>query len=547
MSVSTAASARRFGPASVRRSRASGHAAALAAAVAAFALVLAGLLATHHATRLALPPGQAVAALRADQAWRAHLSGARVTRVQVMPLDSRYDQLIVYDGLRMIYQADVSSRGTVVGVTDLRGSKSAFGSAIANDPGVLALLSLTFVLVTAVWPLWRLRNLDVLVAVSLVASVPLLNDTLPLVAIVYPALAYLGLRAAVMALGRSGGAAPSAPLLDRLTPGWTFARRRRLLRLVAGAAALIVAMVGLSSLHVVDVGYAVMEGATALVHGVLPYGHVPDILHGDTYPLGSYLLYVPFAWVDPVHTAWDNADFTLVVAVVAAVLIAIGLARSHRPAGEHAERHELNGLRAAIAWLTFPTVLLAVSTGTTDLVLGAVLVGAVLVWRRPAASTTILAAGAWFKLLPIALLPVTLARLRGPARARAMLGVAAVSAPMVALLVGLGGIRGPVRMIHALAFQSTRSSPHELWTVVGSVPLQQIAQALTAALIVGGAVRVARDGALARDRTRMAALFAAVLLGLQVSANYWSSFYLSWVIPLLAVSLLTNGVERPTT
>ena len=80
-------------------------------------------------------------------------------------------------------------------------------------------------------------------------------------------------------------------------------------------AGLIVAMVGLSSLHVVDVGYAVMEGATLLTHGTLPYHHIPDVLHGDTYPLASYLLDVPLAALTPVRDAWSDADATLAVTV----------------------------------------------------------------------------------------------------------------------------------------------------------------------------------------------------------------------------------------
>ena len=55
-------------------------------------------------------------------------------------------------------------------------------------------------------------------------------------------------------------------------------------------------MVGVSSFDAVDVVYAVMEGATKLIHGVLPYGHMPPgIIHGDTYPILSYALYAPLA------------------------------------------------------------------------------------------------------------------------------------------------------------------------------------------------------------------------------------------------------------
>jgi hypothetical protein len=359
----------------------------------------------------------------------------------------------------------------------------------------------------------------------------------------YPALIYLAVRCAWRALGRARPAAPSIPAYDALTTRWTQVQRRRALRLTLAACALIVAMVGLSSLHVIDVGYAVMEGATAITHGLLPYGHVPDVLHGDTYPFGSYLLYVPFAWLSPVQSQWDDADFALVVAVIAALLCAWGITRSSRSDRNQASDHvasarQLDGLRAGIAWLTFPPLLVTVSAGNTDVVLAAALLGALILWRRPTASTALLVLGGWLKLVPLALLPLRLAPLRGKALGQALAATAAVSAPLIALLLALGGPGGVTRMIEGVGYQFSRSSPHVLWTLVGSVPFQQLAQAATLALIAGGAVRLRRDPTLAHSTSRVAALFAAVLLGLQISANYWSYMYLVWIFPFLAFSVL---------
>ena len=39
----------------------------------------------------------------------------------------------------------------------------------------------------------------------------------------------------------------------------------------------------------------------------------------------------------------------------------------------------------------------------------------------------------------------------------------------------------------------------------------------------------------------MAALAAAVLLGVQLAANHWSATYLAWVFPLVAVALLSGS------
>jgi hypothetical protein len=353
----------------------------------------------------------------------------------------------------------------------------------------------------------------------------------PMVLTSAPALAYLAGRCGWLALGPSAPSRPATPMFEQLTAGWGLARQRRMLALLAVAVGLIVAMVALSSLHVVDVAYAVMEGATGLLHGVLPYGHIPDVIHGDTYPIASYLLYVPMAWLSPVHNVWDNADLTLVVGVVAALVVAWALQRWTGP---------IAGLRSAIAWLSFPALLVTVSTGTTDVVLGALVAGALLSWRRPTASTLLLVCGAWFKLVPIVLVPLRLATLRGRAMVRALLAVLAVSAPMIAVLLALGGSQGIAHMVKAMAFQQTRGSPYSLWAMIGAFPFQLVVQALVITLVVAATVRMRIDTELATDPRRVAALWTAVLLTLQLAANYWTFMYLSWIAPLLAVALVSG-------
>ena len=57
-------------------------------------------------------------------------------------------------------------------------------------------------------------------------------------------------------------------------------------------------------------------------------------------------------------------------------------------------------------------------------------------------------------------------------------------------------------------------------------------QAAVIAGIAVAAMRVWRDRALAADPRRMAALGAAILLAVQLAANYWTYTYLAWVFPL---------------
>jgi hypothetical protein len=188
--------------------------------------------------------------------------------------------------------------------------------------------------------------------------------------------------------------------------------------------------------------------------------------------------------------------------------------------------------------MTFPPLLVTVSTGTTDVALAAMLVGLLVLWCRPAWGGALLSGAAWFKLVPLALLPLWLARLRGRALARTVVAIGIQSMVMLGAVLALGGEKGPARMLSAISFQFSRTSPHTLWTLVGGAPLQQLAQAATLALIVGAVVRIRRDGVLADDRARFAGIAAAVLLGLQISANYWNYMYLVWILPLVAASIL---------
>jgi hypothetical protein len=136
------------------------------------------------------------------------------------------------------------------------------------------------------------------------------------------------------------------------------------------------------------------------------------------------------------------------------------------------------------------------------------------------------------------------ARFRGKALAQSFVTFVLTSATFAATVVVLGGWEGLGRMFNAMSFQFTRSSPHTLWSVVGQVPLQQLAEAATLALIVGAGLRLRRDPALAEDRSRVAAIAGAVLLGLQISANYWNYMYLVWILPFLLVSILDVDAVR---
>lgn len=533
------------------------HPSALLVAAVVLLAAWAALSATHTTPR-PLPHAVALrAVLDSPRTMRVLGRGPRWTSARVGPVDATTTSVTLLRGPRIVAEVAVSARGRVERFIDFRGMPVSYGVPLLQRPLALAIAALAFLLATAVVPLRRMRNLDVAALLALVGPLVLLDDRLIVASTLaaVPPLLWLTGRCAWAALGPRRPAAPSRPLLDALTPAWSDAQRLRILRLAVGVAAACVAMVTISAQSTVDVGQALMEGATLLTHGTLPYGHMPgDVFHGDVYPLLGYAVYAPLALALPVHDSWDVADGALIVAAAAALAGAALLARlgwslaasASRSSAERPDDDAVRaaGLRAALAWLTLPPLLVTVSTGTSDVLLGALLLAALALARRPLASAaTILLAG-WFKVVPFALLPIWLARLRGRRLAAALALLVASTAVTVVALVALGGAGAPMRMLHAVAYQADRRTLHSPWTLLGIEWLQPLGQAAVLALVAGATVRARRDSAFARDPARLAALAGAVLLGVQLTGNYWTYLYLAWVVPCVVVGLLADSPAR---
>jgi hypothetical protein len=524
---------------------------ALSVALAVMIVATVGLTLLHASPRPSVAPAAAIHdALRSPVVRRA-LARSGWNSAHGTSLDGHLELVTFQSHGRVVVQALVRSSGSVDQVIDFLGMKVPYGDWVAYQPVMLIGLALLFVLMTAVMPLRRIRNLDVAALLTLVVSVVAFQHRYVTgsLLVALPALGYLIGRCAWRGLAPPATArAPAAvPLFEQLTRSWEPQQRVRMLRAALLVLALIYLMVGVSSADGVDVIYAAMEGATRIIHGLLPYGHLPgDVVHGDTYPILSYALYAPLALLAPVPDTFSSVDLELAVTVVAALLIGASIARaqSRAAAGPRHRRREAQldtaGPRAALAWLSFPVVLIVVSTGTTDVMLALMLAFAVLLWRRPALSTGLLAVAGWFKLAPFALLPLWLAPLRGRRLAAALAAVAAVSAATLGLVMALGGPAGISAMVHAVAYQFERGSLQSFWIVLHLSAFQGAGQAAALALIAGAAVALHRDSALAGDRRRVAALTAAILIALQLAANYWAFLYVVWFLPLIGLSLLSD-------
>ncbi len=521
----------------------------IAVALGVFVLAGAALTLTHHAPRLAVPAGAAIRFATTNPLSAKVVRAVGYNHVNVSPVDAHMDRVSFFDGPRVVAEVGVLRNGMVQQPVDYTRARVPYGNWLSYQPAVLFGLGALFVLMAAVAPLRRLRNLDVLAVLSLVAPVVLLQHRYIAASVLsaLPGLLYLMGRSAWLALGPGPSPAPAVPLLDRLTPGLGARERVRVLRLLLGALALTFLMVAFTSPDPVDVISAVMEGATRLVHGVLPYGHMPgDVVHGDTYPVLSYALYAPLALIAPVHSTWDNVDGALVLTAIVALVGAAGVFRAF--AGRRAAREpdlEAAGLRAALVWLTFPPLLTIVSTGTTDVVLAVMVLFAVLLYRRPAASCTLLAVAGWFKLAPFTLVPVWLALLRGRRLIAGLAALAGVSLVVLIVLLAVGGAGGPAAMVHAMSYQFSRGSPQSLWAVVTVSWIQPVAQAAALALIAALTVRFFRTPELVEQRERLAAAAAAVLIAVQLVADYWAFLYLVWVLPLFVLTVLGQREPAP--
>jgi hypothetical protein len=209
-----------------------------------------------------------------------------------------------------------------------------------------------------------------------------------------------------------------------------------------------------------------------------------------------------------------------------------------------AEPPQLAGLRAALAWLAFPPVLLAASSGSNDGVLAAFLVATLATLAHRRRSALLLGTAAWVKVVPVLALPIWLARMKRRGALEAVAGLAGLSALLVGWLVVLGGPGSIATMAKALAFQLGRGSLSSPWTGLGLGALQPVAQAALAALVVAATLAVRRDNELKDDLPRLASLLAGILLLAQFAANYWNWAYLPWALAPALVVLVPVRARR---
>jgi len=407
-----------------------------------------------------------------------------------------------------------------------RGYEGSFGHKL-NAPYVFLPLCALFLVGLIDWRRpWRVATLDLLVLLGFGVSHYFFNrgEIGVSVPLTYPVLLYLFGRALWVGWRGAGGG---------IRPVW------RASWLLVAALFLIGFRVGLNMADsgVIDVGYAGVVGADRISHGEPLYGNFPeDVSQGDTYGPANYLAYVPTELIWPWGGDWDDLPAAHGAAVgfdllAFALLIWLGLRIRPGPQGRKL------AATLAFGWATYPYTAYALESNSNDTLVAALLIAVLLVLSRPAARGAFAAAAALTKFAPLVLAPM-LATAGGRTRWFALAFGATGS-----LLLLWPAIDPGLQDVYerTIAYQAERDSPFSLWgQVPGLDPLRTAILALTGVLALVLAFRPRR-----KSLVQVAALSAALLILLQLTAQHWFYLYIVWFYPLLLVAMSGGDGDTP--
>jgi hypothetical protein len=453
-------------------------------------------------------------------------------RWQVSYFQGRFEraQVLVDDPTGAVLEAWT---GPQVAWRMARGEPGAFAGKL-NAPYVWIPLCVLFVAPFFHWRRpFRMLHLDLLVLLSFGVSHIFFNrgEISTSVPLVYPVLLYLLARMAWIGFrprARQEKLVPKVPVV------WL---AMALVFLVGFRVALNVV-----DSSVIDVGYAGVIGADKIGHGHGLYdspSFAKDNEHGDTYGPVNYLAYVPFEQAFPFDGTWADLPAAHAAAIAFDALTMLGLFVLGRrlragPAGTGL------GVALAYAWAAYPYTLFALNCNSNDALVAMVLVWALVFLRSAPGRGLLLGLGAAAKFAPLALVPLfatagSRRRWRGAAIMCAVVALVVVAA-FVPFIPGHGGLRAVYD--RTLGYQAGRASPFSIWGQYGSLAWLWTAVKVLAVAFAVAVAFVPRG----RDKTpvQVAALGAAVLVGLQLAVSHWFYLYVVWFAPFVLVALFAR-------
>jgi hypothetical protein len=259
-------------------------------------------------------------------------------------------------------------------------------------------------------------------------------------------------------------------------------------------------------------------------------------IRGDVYGPVNYVAYVPFELAFPWSGHWDDVPAARAAALGFELLTALalfGLGRRIRP-GEEASTL---GVALAYAWLAYPFTMYTLGSSFNDGLVALLIVCCLLVATSAPARGAASALAGLTKFGPLILTPLFAAG-NGDRRIRPLalfaLAFLATAAVVTIPLLPDGGFRELYD--RSLGYQASRGSPFSIW---GQAPSLHALQTLTKA---GAIALAAAFFFVPRRRTtvQLAALGAALLIAVQVTANHWFYPYVIWFAPLVLVAIFAR-------
>jgi hypothetical protein len=268
-------------------------------------------------------------------------------------------------------------------------------------------------------------------------------------------------------------------------------------------------------------------------HGLYEGRFAPDSDRGDTYGPVNYLLYVPFERAFGFDGKWGDLPAAHAAAIAFDLLTLLGLFLLGRRVRAGPAGREL-GVALAFGWAAYPYAAFALQSNSNDSAVAMLVVWALVALSSAPARGALAALAAGAKLAPAAVAPLLV---RGRIGSRRSLIVACVAFAVITVAAFAPFLpHGGVARVwdRTIGFQAGRDSPFSIWGQhPGLGPLHVAVEALAAAL----AVIVAFVPRGPRTTAQVAALGAAVLVAVQLTAVHWFYLYVPWFAPLVLVGL----------
>jgi hypothetical protein len=200
------------------------------------------------------------------------------------------------------------------------------------------------------------------------------------------------------------------------------------------------------------------------------------------------------------------------------------------------------------AWAAYPFSLWALASDTNDTLVGLLIVLTLLVITSAPARGVFGAMAGLTKFAPLALGPLFLrgvgSRFPGRRSVIAYLLAYGLTLALAMLPVFLDG-NWSTFWHDSITYQANRMTPFSVWGLWGGLTIEQhLVQGAAVALAIAVAFFPRRRGVV-----EVAALAAAIIIALQLSAGYWLYSYIVWFYPAAVVALFgfypaRRGLQR---